>query len=962
MSNSSALSTSNTGAMDAPPSSGGGPSSSSSTTRAKTARSGLPSSSSTLKRTAGSTAAKSKATAAGSRAAPSASQAFGGGGGGKSSSAAEEELSDDASLVSVEEATELLAGLGVPGWEESVLPGLGRDKWQDRKEALATLRQHVASRKQGPTLSASSPGVFPALTVFLFERTKKFKDSNFNIIREALETALAGAQAVDKAAPNDRSAAGLLCSVALDKVTDKKLRDASLGLLTALAEMVGPSAVCKRVMKACAAAKAPAMHTEGLAWIKTCATEFGANRLPLQALVGLVVGSEVESSNAAIRKAAIELLGALYEQVGPPLKSLALVDSLKPQVRAAIQQEFDRLGFDPSKAAAAGARKVKGEEEGAGGGGGGGALPRLDLCTLKGLLAEMGLTEGKNAWQTRKKAMEDLLAACDNCGHFIEANKARERQRDLQARRASPPSLCCVAADLPLPAWAATAADCVHVSGVWHVLLQACAEVLKALKARLADSQSNLKPIAAAAIADVLVSLEPTALPKFFRLVGEPLLNATSDNKKVMRDAALAAVESILTLGKGPGQAAHPVVLEAMLPALASALMHPVGRTELLTCVAPYMAGVPSEGGALLVGPLLDSLQDKTATARAAAEACLVPLLRSGAMKASALNNGMRDFAPAVKRSLAAPIARITEAAAQQQAAAPEPSQQAPPPPEPQDSSSSKGTAAPAPATTTEPQPQQDATADSLPRPPPATTAPPAPPQDSLSAPTSRRPSGAGSVPGGSQHQLAGGVRVEDKIATALAKDNNTASPPAAEEAPQGGQQQQQQLKRHDQKKKREEAFARARWFTPPEEPRADDVEHLKAQWSPWLQAGEGNSLDRLFPPLPARSGALVDPAVYMKGCDLLAACLDEALPAYVDHLDLIFKWFTLRLCDKENVQLLQKLLRLMVRSETDIHPPTPHLTHRPSHPGRRLTRRQTDRPQAAWQLHSPLSRALAVS
>lgn len=430
--------------MDAPaPSSGGGPSSSSSTTRAKTAsRSGLPSSSSTLKRTAGSTAAKSKATAAGSRAAPSASQAFGGGGGGKSSSsAAEEELSDDASLVSVEEATELLAGLGVPGWEESVLPGLGSDKWQDRKEALATLRQHVASRKQGPTLSASSPGVFPALTVFLFERTKKFKDSNFNIIREALETALAGAQAVDKAAPNDRSAAGLLCSVALDKVTDKKLRDASVGLLTALAEMVGPSAVCKRVMKACAAAKAPAMHTEGLAWIKTCATEFGANRLPLQALVGLVVGSEVESSNAAIRKAAIELLGALYEQVGPPLKSLALVDSLKPQVRAAIQQEFDRLGFDPSKAAAAGARKVKGEEEGAGGGGGGGALPRLDLGTLKGLLAEMGLTEGKNAWQTRKKAMEDLLAACDNCGHFIEANKVRDRETERPASTQSLPPL-----------------------------------------------------------------------------------------------------------------------------------------------------------------------------------------------------------------------------------------------------------------------------------------------------------------------------------------------------------------------------------------------------------------------------------------------------------------------------------------------------------------------------------------
>jgi hypothetical protein len=40
---------------------------------------------------------------------------------------------------------------------------------------------------------------------------------------------------------------------------------------------------------------------------------------------------------------------------------------------------------------------------------------------------------------------------------------------------------------------------------------------------------------------------------------------------------------------------------------------------------------------------------------------------------------------------------------------------------------------------------------------------------------------------------------------------------------------------------------------------------------------------------------------------------LTDDREAYMDHLDLIFKWFTLRLSDKENVQLLQKLLKLMV-------------------------------------------------
>jgi len=119
-------------------------------------------------------------------------------------------------------------------------------------------------------------------------------------------------------------------------------------------------------------------------------------------------------------------------------------------------------------------------------------------------------------------------------------------------------------------------------------------------------------------------------------------------------------------------------------------------------------------------------------------------------------------------------------------------------------------------------------------------------------------------------------------------------------------------LRRNDMKKKREEEYRRHRWVVPPEEPKFDESDQLRTQWSPLLLSGE-DGVDKLFPNVPRKG--LFDTSVYMAGIDQLSIALDEHYPAYVDNLDLIFKWFTLRLCDKENVQVLQKLLDLMLRT-----------------------------------------------
>jgi hypothetical protein len=62
---------------------------------------------------------------------------------------------------------------------------------------------------------------------------------------------------------------------------------------------------------------------------------------------------------------------------------------------------------------------------------------------------------------------------------------------------------------------------------------------------RLGDSQSNLKPLAARNISEILGSVDGFAQAKLGKIVYGPLVSAAmNDNKKIMRDASLEAIRS----------------------------------------------------------------------------------------------------------------------------------------------------------------------------------------------------------------------------------------------------------------------------------------------------------------------------------------------------------------------------------------------------------------------------------
>lgn len=98
-------------------------------------------------------------------------------------------------------------------------------------------------------------------------------------------------------------------------------------------------------------------------------------------------------------------------------------------------------------------------------------------------------------------------------------------------------------------------------------------ELCRALKERLGDLQSNLKPLAARNIAHILASIESSSQGKLGKIVCGPLINAAmNDNKKLMRDAAMDALEKSTTKLDIEGGGVNPSAMESYMSALVAEL------------------------------------------------------------------------------------------------------------------------------------------------------------------------------------------------------------------------------------------------------------------------------------------------------------------------------------------------------------------------------------------------------
>ncbi|TMW65550.1 hypothetical protein Poli38472_008192 [Pythium oligandrum] len=749
-------------------------------------------------RLAGKTTESAKPAAAGARKPAGGSSGAGGGG----------DFTPFSMAVDAEEAESILVELNIETWG-SITEGLGSSKWMERKSAIESLEDFATQNS-----NELSVRVLEALTLYLGKSVKDFKDSNINVLRSAFQ-----AIGTFAAQTTGKFPRGIVCYTvpsAVDKIGDRKASETIRNMILQLCESTSPAYVLGCIMNHMSNVKTPLAHIEVLTVLSECITDFGVSSCNPRVIVDHVKGSYgLESSNPKVRSGAISVLGVMYSQLGPALLPILNLESWKPALASTVEAEFKKVGFDPAKAAAGAKRQIKDEEEGGKKADAGALFGRVDISAqiTKELLADMKCEEDKTAWKKRLAAMDSVQAICEGAGCAIEFTKP-------------------------------------------------VIELMKGLKARLSDSNANLKVKAAQVIGVVASSIGPE-VAKLSKGLGPSLLSGVSDNKKNMQ---VASIEALHKWVRHNNQTSVSCV-ESLISSVSEALMNPVGRADLLAWTAEHLKACDRLDLSSLVAPTIQCLMDKSSEAREKAQLVLAEVIKSVG-KDSVLTNGCRDVKPAQMRTLKPLIEKAAEAAAESANAA-------------------RAAAAQARAAAPVQVPESPAPAES------------APPQLPGSAGPSRlsRMNSAPSRPG-----APGGIRSQLARPGGSFHGGDVSAPePASHDEPSASA---GWLRMNNGKSSRLAKGQFNKWIFDPisQTEMASRKSEIDAEWRPYLSP-EFHA--KLFAPSLEKG--------MMAALDDLMVVISNQPQEVLAALDLLLKWCSLRIVDN-NVQALAKLLEVLVK------------------------------------------------
>ncbi|KAJ9565978.1 hypothetical protein OSB04_001944 [Centaurea solstitialis] len=352
-----------------------------------------------------------------------------------------------------------------------------------------------------------------------------------------------------------------------ERVADIKTRAQAMKCLTTFSEAVGPGFVFERMSKIMKEHKNPKVLSEGLLWMVSAVEDFGVTHLKLKDVIDFCKDTGLQSSAAATRNATIKLIGALHKYVGPDIK--AFLSDVKPALLSAVEAECEKNPFEG--AAAQPKKTVKASDALSSASGGGlDSLPREDISgkitptLLKGLES--------SDWKVRLESIEAVNKIVE------EANKR------------------------------------IQPTGT--------VELFGALRGRLYDSNKNLIMATLSSISG-LASAMGAAVEKSSKGILSDVIKCLGDNKKHMRECALATLDSWVA-------ATH---LDKMVPyitaSLTDAKIGAEGRKDLFDWLSKQLAGLTEFHDAIhLLRPTAVAMTDKSVDVRKAAEAFFGEIVR----------------------------------------------------------------------------------------------------------------------------------------------------------------------------------------------------------------------------------------------------------------------------------------------------------------------------------------------
>lgn len=458
---------------------------------------------------------------------------------------------------------------------ETVIAQLSDKNWQERVNAMSIIASTVERWD-----AATAQRWTEALLLFLVVARPSFKEPNVQVLLKVIEVVRVLCSGWQSTTVNKADVYVVLRGV-LDKIGEAKLLSTSIDLLNTVAEnpILGLQFAYNALFTLLKDAKVLKAQVEGIAWFSSSLAEFSAVAGPTvlidhRNLVTFVKTVALESTNATIKATGIRVLCELSKQLsataGGSAALLTLLPDVKPQLMTTIKKELEKGAHEKPAAAVRGPNAPPKEEGGdsevassAPASQSSADMPRVDI-SAQIAAAIPGFAHAD--WQKRQEAMASVESIL------------------LEVRKIQP-------------------------KGISALMIP--------LKARLADSNINLIPLALNLLGEVAAASGPT-IESHIKTVMPQILGCYANLKNTIRAACGNCLDKWV----------EEVGMDPILPYLPTALGTPSGRAELLAWISTKIHYVKKGDVKVLLKPAFQCYQDKTKEVRTVAETALIELAR----------------------------------------------------------------------------------------------------------------------------------------------------------------------------------------------------------------------------------------------------------------------------------------------------------------------------------------------
>lgn len=203
-------------------------------------------------------------------------------------------------------------------------------KWNEKQQGYKAMAAAIIEMQP-------SSEIIEAVVRFTKMKMKDWKESNINLIKEAIALFTAIAQNCEKLT---KRSVWVIMPFLSDKLGDVKVVNSVSELLLSMSEVVTPKYVALQIIKHASSAKSPNVIKESCNTLLRMTDDFGVMTMPLKEMIDYAIIA-VNNSNPAVRTSSMALFAMMYKHAGEAIKNF--LKDIKESTMKLIEEEFAKV-------------------------------------------------------------------------------------------------------------------------------------------------------------------------------------------------------------------------------------------------------------------------------------------------------------------------------------------------------------------------------------------------------------------------------------------------------------------------------------------------------------------------------------------------------------------------------------------------------------------------------------------